>query len=127
MDYYTGQTMNSPVYTVRYGTENNPLVEAKFYITTYYRAYHASIPGLYVNRVGMVVSSIHCSGTMHLNGFCGYNIPFYEGSGENLVVWSSATVNIDYGDCCSVNRTGVLFFFARADTGYIQMSWDPQV
>lgn len=127
MDYYTGQTMNSPVYTVRYGTENNPLVEAKFYITTYYRAYHASIPGLYVNRVGMVVSSIHCSGTMHLNGSTGYNIPFYEGSGENLVVWSSATVNIDYGDCCCVNRTGVLFFHARADTGYKQVSWDPQV
>jgi hypothetical protein len=127
MHYYTGQTMNSPVYTVRYGTKNNPLVEAKFYINTYYQAYHASIPGLYVNRVGMVVSSIHCSGTMHLNGTTVYNPADYEGAGDNLVVKSSGTVTMEYGDCCAVKRKGILKFNVRGDTGYTQVSWDPQV
>jgi hypothetical protein len=127
MDYYTGETMNSPVYTVRYGTKNNPLVQAKFYINTYYQAYHASIPGLYVNRVGMVVSSIHCSGTMHLNGETKYNPADYEGTGDNLVVKSSGVVTIEYGDCCAVKRKGVLNFNVRGDSGYQQVSWDPQI
>lgn len=127
MHYYTGETMNSPVYTVRYGTKNNPLVEAKFYISTYYKAYHASIPGLYVNRVGMVVSSIHCSGTMHLNGTTEFYQPDYEGSGDNIVVKSGGTVTMNYGDCCAVKRKGVLKFDVRGDTGYKQVSWDPQV
>jgi hypothetical protein len=127
MNYYTGQTMKSPVYTVRYGTKNNPLVEAKFYINTYYRAYHASIPGLYVNRVGMVVSSIDCSGTMHLNGTTVYDKADYEGTGDNLVVKSTGTVTMEYGDCCAVKRKGVLKFNVRGDTGYTQTSWDPQV
>jgi hypothetical protein len=127
MDYYTGETMNSPIYTVRYGTKNNPLVEAKFYVNTYYRAYHASIKGLYVNRVGMVVSSIHCSGTMHLNGETKFDPADYEGSGDSLVVKSSGIVTIEYGDCCAVKRKGVLNFNVRGDTGYTQVSWDPQV
>jgi hypothetical protein len=127
MNYYTGETMNSPVYTVRYGTKNNPLVEAKFYVNTYYKAYHASIPGLYVNRVGMVVSSIHCSGTMHLNGTTVYEKADYDGTGDNLVVKSTGTVTMEYGDCCAVKRKGVLKFNVRGDTGYTQTSWDPQV
>jgi len=127
MDYYTGETMNSPTYTVRYGTKLTPLVEAKFYINTYYRAYHASIPGLYVNRVGMVVSSITCSGTMHLDGTTEFYQPEYEGSGENLVVKSGGTVTINYGDCCAVKRKGVLKFNVRGDSGYTQVSWDSNV
>jgi hypothetical protein len=127
MDYYTGETMNSPVYTVRYGTKNNPLVEGKFYVNTYYRAYHASLLGLYVNRVGMVVSSIHCSGTMHLNGETKFNPADYEGEGDNLVVKSSGVVTLEYGDCCAVKRKGVLNFNVRGDTGYQQVSWDPQI
>ena len=124
MDYYTGKTMVSPVYSVRYGTKNHPLVKAEFYMETYYDAYHSTIPGQYINRVGMIVKSTVCSWGMHLDGSTDYGLPTYIGTEDNPIVTADGTTTVNYGDCCAVKRHGVLNFKVSGDVGYVQISWN---
>lgn len=123
MDYYTGQTMVSPTYSIAYCT----LVKASFYIETKYDAYHATIPGQYINRVGMKVISIKCSWGMKLNGSTTFKAGDYSGPEDNPIAQCTGNVTIKYGDCCAVKRTGVLQFNVSGDIGYEQVSWDSNV
>jgi len=123
MNYYTGQTMVSPTYSIAYCS----LVKASFYIETLYDAYHETIPGQYINRTGMIVTSIKCSWGMKLNGSTSFQAGNYIVLQDSIVAVCIGKVTIKYGDCCAVKRTGVLDFNVTGNNGYKQVSWDPSV
>jgi hypothetical protein len=124
MDYISQKPyQTSPTYSVKYCT----LATASFYVETYYSAIHQTLPGHYVNRSGMIVKSVHCSGGMHVKGKTEWGAPMTIGTNENPIAFSSNTVTIYYGDCCCFARTAVLTFDVSGDEGYKETSWDSNV
>lgn len=121
MDYISGKPYQvSPTYSVKYCT----LATASFYIETYYDAHHQTLPGQYVNRCGMIVKSVHCSGGMHVEGYTEWGAPVTVGTDENPIATSSNTVIVNYGDCCCFSRHAKLTFNLSGNLGYDETSWD---
>jgi len=122
MDYISStDPIVSPTYSVAYCS----LAKASFYLETYYNAKHQTLPGQYINRSGMIVKSVHCSGGMHVKGSTTYNVPTTVGSDENPIASTTGTVNVQYGDCCCFARVANLTFALSGDQGYLETSWDP--
>ena len=121
MNYYTGKTMVSNTYKIEYAS----FVKAEFIIETYYDAYHLTISGHFVNRIGMIVQSIKCSWGMHLDGWTTFYTPTFNGTENDPVIRSWGNVIIQYGDCCAFKRAACLVFDVYGDTGYQQRAWDP--
>jgi hypothetical protein len=113
----------SPTYSVAYCT----LAKCSFYIETYYKGIHSTLPGWYIPRAGMIVQSVKCSLGMHVTGEITYDIGYTEGTNEEPVANSNGTVVIKYGDCCCFKRKGVLTYNVNGLTGYTQTTWDPNV
>jgi hypothetical protein len=113
----------SPTYSVAYCS----LAKCSFYISTYYKGIHSTLPGWYVPRSGMVVQSVKCSLGMHVTGEITYDIGYTEGTDDEPIANSNGTVVIKYGDCCCYARKGVLTYNVNGLTGYTQTTWDPDV
>ena len=121
MDYISGQPyQTSPTYSVKYCT----LATASFYIETNYDAHHQTLPGQYINRCGMIVKSVKCSGGMHVEGYTEWGTPVTIGTNENPIATSSNTVIVNYGDCCCFSRHAKLTFDLTGNLGYDETSWD---
>jgi hypothetical protein len=124
MDYISQKPyQTSPTYSVKYCS----LATASFYIETYYSAIHQTLPGHYVNRSGMIVKSVTCSGGMHVKGKTEWGAPVTIGTNEDPIASSSNTVTVNYGDCCCFARTAILTFDLSGDQGYKETSWDSNV
>lgn len=122
MDYISSKDpIISPTYSVAYCS----LAKASFYLETYYDAKHQTLPGQYINRSGMIVKSVHCSGGMHVEGSTTYDIPTTTGSDENPIASTTGTVTVKYGDCCCFARVANLTFALSGDQGYVETSWNP--
>ena len=123
MHYIHSTSIASPVYSVAYCS----LAKASFYMEVDYNAENQTYPGQYINRAGMIVKSVRCSGAMHVKGKTEFEIPHTEGTTENPIACTSGTVTVEYGDCCAFARKAKLTFKLRGDTGYDETSWDSKV
>ena len=113
----------SPTYSVAYCS----LAKCSFYISTYYKGVHSTLPGWYIPRSGMIVQSVKCSLGMHVTGEITYDIGYTAGTNDEPIANSNGTVVIKYGDCCCYARKGVLTYDVNGLTGYTQTTWDPDV
>lgn len=121
MDYISSSDpIVSPTYSVAYCT----LAKASFYLETYYNAKHETLPGQYINRSGMIVKSVTCSGGMHVEGSTTYNVPTTIGTDDNPIASTTGSVTVKYGDCCCFARVANLTFALSGDQGYVETSWD---
>jgi hypothetical protein len=122
MDYISSaDPIVSSTYSVAYCT----LAKASFYIETYYDARHQTLPGQYINRSGMIVKSVTCSGGMHVEGSTTFNVPTTSGTDENPVASTTGSVTVKYGDCCCFARVANLTFALSGANGYLETSWNP--
>jgi hypothetical protein len=122
MNYIARKDTTSPTYKCYYCS----LAGAEFYIETYYDAYHRYYPGQFVNRSGMIVKAVTCSGGMHVNGSTTYDPASYRGSESSPIPYGEGDVDINYGDCCCFKRHAHLDFNISGDNGYTEESWKPK-
>jgi hypothetical protein len=113
----------SPTYSVKYCT----LAQCSFYMETYYKGKHSTLPGTFVPRLGLIVESVKCSWGMHITGDIQYNIGYTDGTEENPIAYSDGSVFVGYGDCCCFKRVAELDYSVRGDTGYEEKMWDIDV
>jgi hypothetical protein len=79
-----------------------------------------------IERCGMIVKSVRCSGGMHVEGSTKFDIPTTIGSNDNPIASTSGTVTLKYGDCCCFARVATLTFDLSGDQGYVETMWKPQ-
>lgn len=123
LNYYGSSMTRTPEYEFRYGCAGAPLAQAKVYLEAYINAKHRTIPGLYISRLGLLVTKVVCSGGMHVEGDMEFNTPDNIGTEENPVAYVKNTVKIDYGDCCCFSRHGSITYGLSADKGFENINY----
>lgn len=121
MNYISRKDTISPTYKVAYCS----LATAEFNIEAYYDAYNITLPGQYINRIGMIVTAAHCGWGMHLNGETVFSVGQNSGTSSVPISYATGYVHINYGDCCASNRYANLNFSVYGNTGYVKTSWNP--
>ena len=126
-EYYDSQKFQSPIYTCRYGTKGNPMVESEFYIEGWYasKLKGESKKVLYVPYLKTIINNVYVGATMKLEGSVTYNQPNIRRLvTEEYPVIAGGEVVINYGDSWLVQRVGRLKFTVDGKVGFREENWD---
>ena len=120
-EYYATEYFDSPKYTCRYGTKNNPMVYCEFYVHGWYKSKRLEDkkPILYMPYLKTLIVDAHIGATMRLSGETEYYNPDIRKTDNNeYAVVGSGQVRIEYGDSFLVCRKALLCFKVDGEKGF---------
>ena len=120
-EYYATEYFDSPKYTCRYGTKNNPMVYCEFYVHGWYKSKRLEDkkPILYMPYLKTLIVDAHIGATMRLSGETEYYNPDIRKTDNNeYAVVGSGQVRIEYGDSFLVCRKALLCFRVDGEKGF---------